>query len=254
MLDLFYKHTLLPLRHNVVNNKFLPQDTNLHSKWSGTDTKELFEENLKKQPNDWYYRTHKVTYTLNSNGYRTPEFDNIPWEEAVVMFGCSNTFGTGLDDEDTISQQLSRMLNVHVINMGAIGSSMEFALHNSVILHDLCPTPLAVVYLWPDYTRCVEYCRNSLNHHGSWSLEENNFMDAYTKNPHHATTNSLFVQKLAQALWKNKSRCYEATFAHNNKLLNCEVLGHIDFARDMWHPGILSAKKAAETIAKGIKI
>lgn len=254
MLDVVYKHTLLPLHNNLLKNKFLPQDTNLNSKWSGTDTKRLFNESLKTQAQDWYYRTHNVAYTLNSAGYRTSEFKDIDWSNSVVLFGCSNVFGTGLDDSDTISSQLSKMIGYPVINMGAIGSSMEFALHNSVILNDLSLNPLGVVYVWPDYTRCVEYSRNSLIHHGSWTLEKNNFMDIAIKNQYHTELNALFIQKIARALWRGKTKMYETTFADNNKLLKCEVLQYIDLARDLLHPGRLSATVAATQIAKGLGI
>lgn len=252
MFDIKYKHTLLPLRQTLSKNKFLPHDTYLHSKWSGTDNKERFEENLKSQSPDWFYRTHSVAYTLNSSGYRAPEFKTIDWCNSVVMFGCSNVYGTGLDDEDTISNQLSKIIGHPVINMGSIGSSMAFALHNSVVLHDLCSTPAGVVYIWPSHNRCLEYRRNSVFHHGPWSMEENGFMDVLTRNPNHTEVSALLTQKIAKALWRGKTKLYEATFSDDSKFLNCETLQYLDVARDLWHPGRLSAIEAANKIAKGL--
>ena len=54
---------------------FLPVGPKLNGLFSGTDSEQLFKENLLTQPDDWYYRTHSIEYNLNKYGYRTVEFD-----------------------------------------------------------------------------------------------------------------------------------------------------------------------------------
>jgi len=246
--------TLNPLLNHVRKNKFLPQDTYLTPSWSGSDKKETFEKNLKTQPLDWYYRTHEVTYKNNSQGYRTDEFNKINWTESIVIFGCSNAYGVGLSDEDTVGSRLSGMTGRPVVNLGAGASSMTFALHNSIILDYGYPTPFAVVYIWPNYTRVVEYNRSSITNHGSWNMEPNSIMDAWNKNIHHAKVNAIFIQKTATLLWQNKSRYFEGSFSEENEWLGCKNFKTIDKARDLMHPGIESAKLAAKVIAKGLQL
>lgn len=57
-------------------------------------------------------------YTVNSQGYRCPEFDAIDWENSIIFFGCSHVFGIGLLDHETVANQLSLILNCPVINLG----------------------------------------------------------------------------------------------------------------------------------------
>ena len=137
------------VENNLVYNRECKVEGGFTLNFSGTDTKELFEENLKTQPDDWYYRTHEVKYTLNSFGYRTKEFDDIDWKESIVIFGCSNIFGIGVADEHTIPYFLEQLSGRPVINMGMGGSSIQTALHNSIILNDSeYPTPKVIIYAW----------------------------------------------------------------------------------------------------------
>ena len=54
-----------------LNNDFLGYHPCEHNvSFSGSDTKELFEHNLKTQTNDWYYRTDQISYVRNNIGHR----------------------------------------------------------------------------------------------------------------------------------------------------------------------------------------
>lgn len=120
-MKFFNKISLSTMETRIRKNEFLVIDTDVDKCWSGTDTKKLYESNLKKQPKNWYYRNNNVRYTINSNGYRTYEFKDINWKNSVIIFGCSQVFGIGLDDEYTISNQLSKLIKCPVINMGMGG-------------------------------------------------------------------------------------------------------------------------------------
>ena len=62
--------------------------------WIGTDT----EENYKNRGNK-RYSTTDISYELNSNGYRCPEFD-IGVKQQPLFIGCSVTFGVGLKTDE----------------------------------------------------------------------------------------------------------------------------------------------------------
>lgn len=256
MLDNF-----LPFKINnhLKKNNFIPVDSfDRVGNWSGTDTQELYRKNLKTQPQDWYYRTNSVTYTNNSKGYRTAEFDKINWAESIVIFGCSNVYGVGVDDSHTLSQQLENILQIPVINLGQGGTSINFNLHNSVMLADGYPTPKAVIMGWPGYDRCVSYNRTGVTNYGSWNFEKNNYIDLWTKNKYNPQSNAIIAQKIFQLIWKNRTMIYEYSFdVHTTELLGCgstfEEIKKIDFARDLIHSGPAAIRKTAEIISASLQ-
>jgi hypothetical protein len=264
---------------SIINNTFLPNydtienyfdennlvytgecviDGGFTLNYNCSDSKELFEQNLKTQPDDWYYRTHEVKYTLNSLGYRTKEFDDIDWKESIVMFGCSQVFGTGVTDEHTVPYFLEQLSGRPVINMGISGSSIQTALHNSIILNDSkYPTPKAVVNMLTSLTR--------------FHLYEEDF--EYRSDKKYNRTYSKLVDivpfnlmniKMIRNLWKNKTIYYEGTTFEQEKLINkleteicCECLDSLEyedeFARDMNHLSHMANENIAKKMYKKIK-
>ena len=181
-----------------------------------TNSKELFEQNLKTQPENWYYRTHEVKYTLNSLGYRTKEFDEIDWKESIVMFGCSFVFGIGVTDEHTIPYFLEELSGRPVINMGIQGASIQTMLHNSIIFTDSkYPTPKAVINAWPNAGRYQLYQNNSSFNFGDWNyLPDQKFSKKENLIPF-----NLMNIKMIRNLWKNKTIYHEAQFYFHIKTL-----------------------------------
>jgi len=237
----------------VKKNQFLPIDCPVDSDFSGTDTKELFQKNLKTQSPNWEYRNKVIKYTLNSKGYRTKEFEHIDWANSIVLFGCSFVFGIGLDDEDTICSQLAKITGIPVVNLGVGGSSMTYSLHNSIILKNGYSTPKAVVHIWTDYHRTVYYRRNRIESYGSWNLEKNNYMDVWSNSNHHSATHGLMASITSKHLWSNTSY-YEASFWNETaNSINCDYLKTEDYARDLIHPGIKTARNTAIKIADNLK-
>lgn len=240
------------------------QTTVLHSRpcgqFTSTDTKEAFINNLDTRSKNWYYRKNPVHYKLNSSNYRTAEFKDIDWSESVVVFGCSNVFGTGLDEEDTITSCLSKIINRPVINMGVAASSMYFSLNNSVILNEYYPTPKGIVQLWTNIDRITYYRKNKIDHLGGWILEgipseKSGFYGAWALDEVNIKTNALFAQMISRQLWRNHCSYYEATFFEGTaKTLKCDLFRHLDHARDLIHPGRKSAEQAAIKIAKNLKL
>jgi hypothetical protein len=266
MLNKLFSYTI---RSKINANKFLPGDNASTKYWSGTDTENRYKENLKKQPPDWHYRTHSVTYTFNSEGYRTQEFNNIDWANSVVIFGCSHVLGTGLDDKDTVSSQIENILGLPVVNMGVGGSSMFFNFHNSSILRDAYPTPRGVIMVWPQLDRITRYEKTYVEHLGAWNLEPNDLMDIWNKNKYHAELNAVFISKITRQLWEDRCAYCEASWHENTaSVLNVDhvhTAGYnlidrflkdqpADFSRDMYHSGIKTAYNAAVLIAKKLNL
>jgi hypothetical protein len=141
------------------------------SEFCGPDSKELFEYNLKKMPQDWLWRTKTVRYSLNSQNYRCQEFDEIDWQNSIIMFGCSYVFGCGIDDSDTMSHQLSLMLNRPVINLAQGATDQRFQWANTCRLWEAeIRKPYAVIYVWPGIHRFTEFKKNlATENWGSWN-------------------------------------------------------------------------------------
>lgn len=227
--------------------------------FSGNGTKELFEQNLKTQPDDWYYRTHPVKYTLNSLGYRTKEFDDIDWKESIVMFGCSNVFGTGVTDEHTIPYFLEQLSGRPVINMGIGGSSIQTVLHNSIILNDSkYPTPKAVVNMITEMNNRYQVFKDNIVYNiGDWDPSGDEFEKKENLLPF-----NLMNIKMIRNLWRNKTIYYEGTLFNMGRLLinkldkeiYCESFeGDGGLARDLTHNGPVKNLEIARGIYKKLK-
>jgi hypothetical protein len=97
-------------------------------KWSGSDTSEQFEKNIKDPDRYQLLKSYGwldpdvITYKYNRYGFRCDEFDDRP---AGIALGCSHTEGVGVREQDVWSSVLSKLLGVHVWNFGVGGSSLD---------------------------------------------------------------------------------------------------------------------------------
>ena len=211
----------------------------------GKDDYKSYQSNLNTQSPDWYYKTHNVKYTLNSHGYRTKEFKDIDWSNSIVIFGCSYVFGTGVDDSHTLSSFLEKLYKIPVINMGMGGSSIQFALHNSLMLYKKYGPPKAVIYGMTGMTRYLLYQRNYVQLKLGYEDSPNN------KTVEHLIPYNIVNVELIRNLWRDKCDYYEFTcFPTTAKLLECDLYQPIpdDHARDLSHPGFKSNKLIAQKI------
>ncbi len=96
------------LRHEELGYVLKPQ-------WTANE-KRFFEHNGKKDV------IYDITFTTNALGQRTtPKHDSA--KTAVVLFGCSYTFGEGLNDQETFAYKLGQALGdkYQVFNLGVGG-------------------------------------------------------------------------------------------------------------------------------------
>jgi hypothetical protein len=120
------------------------------------DSEEVFKENLKEMPLDWRWRTEKVTYNVNSQGYRAPEWKDVDWSNSVLFLGCSYVYGVGINAEQACPHQLSLMIDGPVINLGCPGGSSMFQWINTTLLRSNGVKPKAVIYYWPHPQRVAQ--------------------------------------------------------------------------------------------------
>jgi len=186
-------------------------------------------------------------YKCNSDNYRTIEFDTVDWGNSVVLFGCSNVFGIGLSEEDTLSSQLSKLIDMPVINMGISATSMEFSFYNSMILSNSHPTPKAVIQIWTGLERTTYYLKNVTVNHGTWNMKEK-YMDAYNQDDSHPETHAIMMQLISKQLW-SKTKYFEASFfSRTSKVLGIHKPSLVDAAKDNVHPGAKTCYNLAAKI------
>jgi len=96
----------------------------------GSDSKELYEQNLRKQPSDWYYRTHTITYNYNKQGHRCKELRDVDLNNYILFAGDSNTEGMGLELETTHPYITAKKLNISYYNLALGGTGMDAVFYN----------------------------------------------------------------------------------------------------------------------------
>lgn len=197
-----------------------------------TDTRQQYVENLGTQVADWPWRDQLVRYTLNSQGYRCGEFDQIDWDRSILCFGCSFTFGVGVSDDQTWPYYLSQLMGCDVVNLAAAGSSIQFNWANSHRLYLAGIRPRAVLYYWPDPTRSCEFLGGmEVKPLGNWS-DCDLARSWITRGQHYRELNSLYMSTLP---WT----CPRVDLSWSSELREfCGIYNRfLDRARDLVHPG-----------------
>lgn len=233
-------------------------------KFWDSDSEDRFKENLKCQPEDWIYRTKPVSYKFNSDHYRTAEFDSIPWEESIVMFGTSNVFGIGLNVKDTVAGQLSGMTGVPVINLGVPGSSAHAVLYNCSLFRKNFPKPKGVIVECPEASRCTLFMpvpavldRSVFDvvNCGWWTDDPSDLGQAWRRYDMNIKMHLKLTRIAIQQMWSDVLYVDYHVFPSNRIVLpDCKYIEFVDTARDDSHPGIQTNYNTAEYIAKELNL
>lgn len=226
-------------------------------KYNGIDNKKNYENNLKSQPEDWYYRNNEVNYTLNSYGYRTREFDEIDWENSIVMFGCSHVFCSGVDDKHTVSRYLEKITGKTVVNMGIPGSSIFSTLYTSHSVKTNFPKPKAVIFSWTSLDRITMIKPFGIKSYGKWNIGKQFYEKNQNAKSDFIIKNLTYIS-LARSIWKDCCDFYEYThFNEISSLMGVDFFdyyGKIDWGRDILHHGPKTNLKIALNIASKIDL
>lgn len=122
--------------------------------WVSTDSEEAYQQNCDLV--DPIYKTKKITYEFNTEGYRTPELDTFTDNNFILVIGCSYTAGIGLAYEDMWSSVLSKRLNIPVMNLGMPGMGLDAVLLNlQNYLRGNYPKPKFIVVQHSEITRSM---------------------------------------------------------------------------------------------------
>lgn len=227
--------------------------------WLQGDNLDRFKSSKLTQPPDWTYRTKKVSYTINRDGYRCPSWEDINWEESIVLFGCSCTFGIGVTDEDTIAAQLEKLSGRPVINLGVPGGSNSLIIQNGINLLEFFKAPYAVANIWSTSNRLTFFDSTKAHYSGPWDdATKNKYTPLWQQtfiNPSHEAALYYYEAKMGKWLWQGKSKYSSISFFPTD-VTEFDKEKHFvsDCAgRDLQHPGQNSCRQVAEYLSEKFK-
>lgn len=135
-----------------------------------SDPENLYVSNKEKFGINWEYENRKITYDLNSDGFRAPEFDTVDWKNTIAVFGCSFVFGTGLSEHSSIPTLIQPKTKYTVVNLGVEGLSNYGILYN-LIQFKKKYNPKICLVLWTDSARITYQTKNEDFHITSWEAQ-----------------------------------------------------------------------------------
>ena len=243
--------------NDILKNDFLQKGV---SNYCWPDEEDEYKKNLVTQPSDWRYRNKEVVYTFNSHGYRCEkEFDEIDWENSIVVFGCSMVFGQGVSDDETLPYFLSKLYNREVVNLGVPSCSNEFILDNAIRMKNKYGTPYAMIMMWTLSNRLPYYGEEALKHLGMWMNIESNVLghpdyNAIVNNLYYNKSNEFSrlynITQIGREIFADKTNYFDGSFfcetAHYGKCY--DRFGFKNGARDLVHAGPEDLERIANEI------
>lgn len=241
----------------IFYDDFLGSDiSNKTVEFIGGDWDYDYNDNLKKQPEDWYYRTHKVTYQFNEWGHRSKSIKDIDLDNYMLFTGCSHTTGVGLELEKTYPYLVSKMLGCDYYNLSMPAIGIDLLEYNLLTWYTkISKKPKYVVIQWPDHSRFASYLPEykHMLERGSWSDDPVDI--SLTVNGE--DTGMFYARKelsrrLLEFAIPTEKFYYDygsqSAYGHQNNFMRM-----IDKARDLAHGGILSNEKFALQVYSNIK-
>ena len=214
-----------------------------------SDSKDVYEENLKIRPADWIYRTKQISYEYNELGHRSKSHNDVA-NEFILFTGCSFTEGVGLAKEDIYCHVAADKLNVDYYNLGLSSSGPDLIFHNLALwFTHIRRNPRAVViqHTFPD--RAYIPKNGGILPLGPWFQRiPNGMLESSERLRFESLIASEFANHYAKIM-------RDAFLAHMTSL-NIPVIElgpdieTVDYARDIKHPGILSHQLLAEQVVQ----
>lgn len=223
-----------------------------YENFSGADSKERFELNLKSQPSDWYYRRTDITYERNTFGHRCKNLTEINLDNYILFTGCSHSEGIGVELEKTHAYQVASQLNCDYYNLAVGGAGVDVMIHNlSVWLTKVEQRPKCIVVQWPNLVRFVAKNQHgTLDELGPWSTGEDAIRFMYHgENIDYFRTRKTMANAIINQINKQTKVIHLSMFVEGSDFGEEYILGaKIDYARDLCHFGIESHTKIANDI------
>lgn len=223
-----------------------------YENFSGADSKELFETNLRSQPIDWYYRRADIIYQRNTFGHRCKNLNEINLDNYILFTGCSHTEGIGVELEKTHAYQVAEQIGCDYYNLAVGGTGVDVIAHNlSVWFATVHNKPKALVVQWPALTRFVTQGNfGKLRLLGAWSGGEDESKFLYhAENLDYFNTKKKIANALINQISKTTKVIHVSMCAEVSDFGEEYIRGvRLDFARDLSHFGIKSHTKIANEI------
>ena len=199
--------------------------------WSGLDT----PENFSKAPHPEYTAT-SITYTYNSNGFRTHEFDLNDLNNNILCFGCSVTEGIAVQRPwpEVLADFFPNHKTYNLGHGAASGDTVSRLVTSFVPLLK----PKKVFVLWPSIYR-FELYDSGVRYVGSWD-EDKHLVNLLTDNNtvNWIARNKLYVRMVSKVYnFKLYEIDMEDIFLDFKK---GEYYPFQDYGRDNAHPGTKS--------------
>lgn len=229
-------------------------------RWMIMDSKERFELHSQKYPEKMQsWENYDLLYNFNSHGFRSSEFII----DGCLFFGCSYTFGEGIQEKDRWTNIISTKLGLPCNNMGVNGAAGDtcFRLANYWIPK---LTPKHVFILYPFKHRKEEFKNNKIYQMSPPPPPNKfDFLELIMKSDSFKNNYDVDLMKYYKNIWLASSENVEINFLknilslenicqkYNSKLTIISVddidndLNQFDLARDLAHPGIQANKYIA---------
>lgn len=227
----------------------LTQYANATHKWLFDDSLERYQRNLENPKISKHLPTEPVTYSLNTNGFRSREI--IEDTGCIVALGCSHTFGLGLREEDTFIAKLATMLDSTYYNLGVPGGASDTAFRIASYWLPIIK-PKYVVMVTPPISR-FEIIRTNgdavLYNPNSKNLDK--LVEDIAKHFVVSDANPIINRKKNLLAIENIVTTYNGKFYWYTEDIMDKTIEN-DFARDWQHSGPKQNFKVAEQIYSDI--
>lgn len=233
--------------YNLLGEKF-----NQVLDFSGSDMKDLFEQNLIRGSKDWYYRTTPITYKYNSQGHRCNDIESLDFENYVLFLGASDTVGTGLELEKTYPYLVSKSLGTSYYNLSVGGVGVDSLFYNLNMWLNQFPKPKYISLCWHDPARFLTEVNDKKDVFisvGHWTKDDDQknmfrygdasgYFDTRLKLQCNMIKSLLEFHKIPHAnISVSQVKLYE---------IPIKIFNMVDYARDSQHPGIKTNQLVAE--------
>lgn len=208
-------------------------------------------------PYEWVWRTRPLTYTVNSQGYRAPEWKNIKWNDSILVFGCSFVFGLGIDDNDTCSHKIYETTFVRTVNLGLCGASPMATWINSTILRREQISPRAVLYVWPFHHRTAELLPDTKCKHYGGNAKPTSFNYQWSTHLTHGLEYLRYCVYNTNLIWNCPVFHYHLDKDVCDLIPEMKFLDRYDRARDInddfSHPGFVTNATWADIMVEDLE-
>lgn len=199
--------------------------------WLEISEKEILLSGDKEYQNFW--AENQVSYYINSDGFRTYEFNQFLDKKipVSVALGCSHTLGLGIPIEWRWSNIIERQTNIPMLNFGLCGANGDTVARIFTNIGGLFDIK-NVFILWPMQERFETYNGEDIYDKGPWNVTDGELwtIDSYNSEQRYFK-NSLIVKLVG--------RYYNIENIVDEKFLNYrDAWENLPKARDRRHGGL----------------